>query len=186
MIAYVSGVVREIEEKALVVVTNGVGYRIRVAPAVIMSVGIGNPIELNIYHHISDSAQELYGFADKQELEYFTLLLNVPSVGVRTARAILDAAPPAVLEGAIVSGDPAALPKIPGVGRKTAERMVLELKGKITSTGTAIVAPVWGEAIEALVSIGFTRVQAQGAVQSLPKDVKTVEEAVKQALKTRS
>ena len=185
MIAYISGTVRTIEEKALVIETNGVGYRVRVAPAVLSTTAEGAAIELDIYHHMSDSNQELYGFADAKELEYFRLLLNVPSVGVRTARGILDAAPPAVLEGAITAGDAGALPKIPGVGKKTAERMVLELKGKVTVTGEHIAVPMWGEAIEALVSIGFSRTQAQGAIQNLPKEITTVEEAVKEALKTR-
>lgn len=188
MIAYLKGVVVEVEPKALVLNVNNVGYRVIAGTALREKTKVGDALELKIYHHITDADQSLFGFATAQDLEYFKLLLTVPSVGPRTAMTVLDVAAPAVLSQAIHQGDMSLLTKISGVGKRTAERIVVELKGKVAhiegQDTVSITGKVHQEAVEALISIGFKPAQARNVIGKLPHDIATVEEAVKAALKT--
>jgi len=187
MIALIIGEVIEKEKNTLIVLAGGVGYRIAVLSALSGKVRAGEQTELKIHHHVADNNEALYGFTNKDGLAFFELLLTVPSVGPRTAMGILEVAPPKVLEQAVAEDDIAVLTKVSGVGRRTAERILVELKEKIKAPAVAGVAGgVQQEAMEALVSIGYTKVQARGAVQKLPKDVKTVEEAVKAVLQRQT
>ena len=187
MIALIKGEVAEKDEKSLVVMAGGVGYRIAVLPTLRSQVKTGEAVELRIHHHINDDNESLYGFETKADLNTFELLLTVPSVGPRTAMAILETAPPVVLEQAVAEENNAVLTKVSGVGRKTAERILVELKEKIKAPLVAGVAGgVQQGAMEALVSIGFKTAQAREAVQKLPAGVKTIEEAVRAALKQQS
>lgn len=187
MIARITGKVVEQTEKAVVVETNGVGYAVAVGASVIGKVALGDTVTLRIYHHFSDAGQSLFGFVDPQEQKYFELLLSVPSVGPRTARNILDIAPPTILQQAIAAQDVTLLTKVSGIGKKTAERVLVELKGKLGKQ--KIEGPsgsIQHEAVEALISIGFSPTQARSVVHKLPKGVQTVEEAIKEALKQKS
>lgn len=186
MIARLSGKVLERESKALVVDVNGVGYRVAVLGSLGEEIRKGEQVTLRIYHHVTADAESLFGFERKEDLRFFELLLTVPSVGPRTAMGILEVAPPKVLAQAVTEEDTALLTKVSGVGRKTAERILVELKEKIMAPAVAGVSGnVQQEAMEALISIGFTASQAREAVQKLPKDVETVEEAVKQILQAQ-
>ena len=186
MIARLSGKVLERESKALVVDVNGVGYRVAVLGLLWEKVRKGDEVVLRIHHHITSDGEGLYGFENREDLRFFELLLTVPSVGPRTAVSILEVAPPKVLAQAVTEEDTALLTKVSGVGRKTAERILVELKEKIMAPvimGAS--GNVQQEAVEALTSIGFTANQARVAVQKLPKEVETVEEAVKQVLQVQ-
>jgi len=183
MIAQLAGKVLEREESALIVDVNGVGYRVAVLTRLREKVNRGKQVTLKIHHHITGESQSLYGFTNDEDLKFFELLLKVPSVGPATAMRILEVAPPRILEQAVAEDDVAVLTKVSGVGKKTAERLLIELKGKIVvSQVNRVKGGIQHEAIEALTSIGFTAEQARGAVQKLPADVKTVEEAVKTIL----
>lgn len=188
MIAYLKGKVREIEGKSLILDVSNIGYRVRVGTTLKETLKVGEELELKIYHHISDSEQSLFGFATTEDLEYFELLLTVPSIGPKTAMGVLDAAPPRILAQAVYTGDMTILTNISGVGRRTAERIIVELKGKISyiagNKKEILGGKIQQETFEALVSIGFKPAQAKAAVQKLPNEIATVEEAVKAALKT--
>ena len=183
MIAYIQGKVVEQEKMALVIDVHGVGYRLLVASSVRDSVQVGDEITLRVYHHISDNDQVLFGFAHKEDHEYFELLLTVPSVGPKTALGILDAAPFAVMSRAVAENDLALLTSISGIGKRTAERMLVELKGKM-----AYIAPI-GESssspslvhdtVEALTGLGYSANRARSAVSQLPAEIESVEDAVK-------
>lgn len=186
MIAFIKGEVIEREEKALVVMTGGVGYRVRVTSGLRNKFGIGDKVSLRIFHHISSDNQTLFGFEEQEELVCFELLITVPSVGPRTAIGILEIAPPRILEQAVAEDDMALLNKVSGVGKKTAQRILVELKGKIKEPSLrGAGGNIKQEAVEALVSIGFTKQQARDAVQELPKDVGSTEEAVRAALQRK-
>ncbi len=178
----------ERETRALIIDVGGLGYRVFVGGAALMNVEEGAEVSFRIYQHVNDSGATLFGFTDKKEQEYFQLLLSVPSVGPSTARNILDLAPPHTLEQAVAEEDVALLTRVPGVGKRTAERIIVELKEKLEApTGDRSASGnLQHETIEALVSIGFTSTQARQAAQDLPKDIETVEEAVKQALRSVS
>lgn len=187
MIARIHGVVAEREEKALIIDVHGVGYRVFVISAFREKTSLGSEITLVIYDHRTDSDQVLFGFETASDREYFELLLRVPSIGPKTALGILDAAPITVLSQAIHTGDMSLLTSLSGVGKRTAERIVVELKGKIGELpGSALFTVHRGvhqETADALVAIGFTVAQAKQAVSKLPEDVATVEEGIKAALK---
>jgi len=189
MIALLTGTIVEIELKSLIVDAGGVGYRVSVLGALLAKAEVGEKITLRIYHQVSDDAETLYGFEDKVGLEYFNLLLSVPSVGPRTAIGVLDVAPPRVLAQAVAQNDIKILTRISGVGKKTAERIMVELKGKIKAEvegAETVSGDIQEETVAALTSIGFTTAQANAAASKLSKDVKTVEEAVREALRTKS
>jgi len=186
MIAYLSGTVLEKEAKSLIVLAGGVGYRVAAAPNVLEAAQTGETITLYIHHHVGAEAEELYGFASREELRHFDLLLTVPSVGPRTALGILYIAPPPVLAQAVAEQDTALLTKVSGVGKKTAERILIELAGKLQPSEAAGPAgAVQREAVEALVSLGYTLAAARSAVQDLPRDTVTVEDAVRHVLQTQ-
>jgi len=186
MIARITGQIIDIEDHAVVVDTNGLGYRIAVLATILEKVHRGDKISLRIHHHMSSDNQTLYGFTDNQHLTYFQLLLTVPSVGPRTALNILDAAPPATLAQAVSAGDITLLTKVSGVGRKTAERILVELKEKISTGETsAATGNIQHETISALINLGFTAAQARDVVGQLPPTITTVEEAVRAALKAK-
>lgn len=186
MIARITGKIVEREAKAVVVEAAGLGYRVAVGSEVLSRLSVGEEVSLRTYHHFTEGGQDLYGFVDQAEQEYFELLLSVPSVGPRTARNVLDIAPPKVLAQAVATQDITLLTKVSGVGKKTAERILVELKGKLGKKQVAGPAgSIRHETVEALISIGFTPTQARQVVGKLPKAVKTVEEAVKAALKSK-
>lgn len=183
MIARLTGSVAEREGKALIIDVGGVGYRVAVLGSLREKAKRGTKVTLQIHHHVTDGAESLYGFERREDLRFFELLLTVPSVGPRTALSILEVAPPGMLAVAVMEEDTTLLTRVSGVGRRTAERILVELKEKITAPALGGVGGgVQQETMEALTSIGFTAGQARTAVRKLPKGVKTVEEAVKQVL----
>lgn len=183
MIALLSGKIVEREKGSLILDVQGVGYRVAVLSRLREQVQLGQELQLRIHHHITDAAEELYGFHQSEDLHYFGLLLTVPSVGPKTALGILEVAPPTVLEQALAEQDTTLLTKVSGVGKRTAERILVELREKVGAAGGgAVSGSIQHEAIEALVSIGYTTQQARDAVSKLPKEVTSVEEAVRRVL----
>ncbi|MEX0649639.1 MAG: Holliday junction branch migration protein RuvA [Candidatus Andersenbacteria bacterium] len=188
MIAYLRGVVVEREEKAVIVDVNGIGYRVFAGSVLRERLAKGQEVQLNIYQNFTDSGQDLFGFDNQEELSYFKLLMKVPSIGAKTARSILDIAPPRVLEQAVAEEDVTLLTKVSGIGKKTAQRIVIELKEKLgpIQKKHGASGALQQETIEALVSIGYTPAQARTAAAKLPKSVETVEEAVRSVLQQQS
>lgn len=186
MIALISGKVLEKEKKALVVETGGLGYRVVVPGSFFQKARVGDTIRLRIHHHVGEDTEELYGFETKEHLDVFTLLLTVPSVGVKTAMGILEIASPKTLAQAVAEEDIALLTKVSGVGKKTAQRILIELKEKIKVPKHKVLAgKLQQEIMEALESLGYTAQQAREAVEKLPKTVTRVEDGVKLVLKMR-
>ncbi len=187
MIARLMGKVLEREEKAIILDVHGVGYRVFVASSLREKLALGQDAVFVIYDHKTESDEILFGFETTRELEYFELLLRVPSIGPKTAMGILDVVSPHMLSQAVATGDVALLTSMPGVGKKTAERIIIELKGKLSELPSgsvfALHRPVLQEAVDALIAIGYTQAQARAVVEKLPKDIATVEEAIKMALK---
>ncbi len=184
MIARLTGTVIDQEANALIIDVQGVGYRVIVGKKLFRQGKIGETMTFRIHYHITDDKRELYGFAEVLEQQYFELLLTVPSIGAKTARNILDVADTSVLEQAVAQEDITLLTKVSGVGKRTAERIIVELKEKIAAPSILKAGgSLQHDTIEALVSIGFTPNQARSAAGKLPSDVKTVADAIKLALK---
>jgi Holliday junction DNA helicase RuvA len=178
--------------EGLVVDVAGVGYLVAATPSVLQKAKGAEEVVVETYLHVREDAMQLYGFADRAERELFVHLLTVNGVGPKVALAIVSGSPAEELRRAIVREDTARFQAIPGIGKKTAERIVLELKEKIGAT--VDIAPVVGAAgdadahvvaRDALVELGYSLVDAERALAETDPDA-SAEERVRQALRSRA
>ena len=196
MIEYIKGELAEITPALAVVDCNGVGYGINVSLNTYSAIQNKKEVKLYIYEAIREDAYVLYGFATKQERELFLLLISVSGIGGNTARMILSALSPSELCNVISSGNEKLLKTVKGIGLKTAQRIIVELKDKIVSTGIDAAAPVstavtnlqtevYEEAVAALTMLGFAPAPSQKVVAALLKEEPDapVEKLIKLALK---
>jgi Holliday junction DNA helicase RuvA len=191
MIRLVRGLVALRTKDALVVDLGGSGGGIAVKVFVTEPTAArfmdGSGVLLHTYLQVREDALTLYGFETEEELAVFELLLTVSGVGPKVALATLSTLSPDALRLAIANQEPAIVARVPGVGKRTAEKIVLELKDKLRAPATGLEAlarlsAADGEVIDALVALGYSVVEAQRAVQSLPKEVTDVEERLRLAL----
>lgn len=183
MIAYVNGIVEDITEENAVVDVNGIGYNVRISGDTAARLpGIGEPVKLYTYTCVREDAFQLYGFLSRGDLEIFKKLITVNGIGPKGGLAILSVMDADDLRYAIMSGDAKAISKAPGIGPKTAQRVILDLKDKISIddalisreiAATAANAGLQGdtpqkrEAIEALVSLGYGQAESAKAVNAI-------------------
>lgn len=185
MIGALTGTVREVNRDGVLLDVGGVGYRVAVLPSLGGGGQVGVTVTLHTHLHVREDDLALYGFVTKEELALFRMLLAVPGVGPKSAMAILSIAPVEVLVRAISSGEAALLTKVSGVGRKTAERIVVELKSRLEREHPNLLGQgetPHADVIEALVALGYSLSQAREAVRNLAKDTQSVEDGVKAAL----
>ena len=182
MIASVRGSVIARGADHVVVDVRGLGYKVFVPrhPA-------GDEVLLHTHQVIREDAQALYGFETREELALFEMLIGVSGVGPKAAMAILSVARPSEVAAAIASGDAAALARAPGVGKKTAERLIVDLRskiGKVSSDGAGPPLVMDDEAHAALVALGYTTAEAANALRGVPaKGRASTEERVSAALR---
>jgi holliday junction DNA helicase RuvA len=179
VIARLRGTRAGLTAAGLVLDVNGVGYLIQATPSVLRR--DGDELTVETYLHVREDALQLYGFGSAQERELFVHLLSVSGVGPKVALAIVSGSTPAELRRAIAREDTARFEAIPGIGKKTAQRVVLELKEKI---GSVADAPSGGDLIarDALVELGWTITDAERALAQVDDEL-PVEEQVREALK---
>jgi len=183
MLAYISGKILIKRENYLIITTNGLGYKIFVAPKLISE--LGSEAELYLHQQVKEDGTALFGFKAITELEFFELLLSVSGIGPKSALAILATAEVEEIKSAIALGNTDILTKVSGVGRKTAERLVVELKSKVD-----YLAPLdsssgqnKSEELEALVALGYSLQQARKALAKVDVSISDSGERIKQALK---
>nr|WP_232472517.1 MULTISPECIES: Holliday junction branch migration protein RuvA [Deinococcus] len=172
-----SGAVREVREASAVIVAGGVGYEVFCPASTLGRLVPGQPAELNIRHVVREDAQLLFGFLDTDSLRLFDLLIGVSGVGPKLALSLLSALPVTAVAQGLLSGDVKLLSSVSGVGKKTAERLVLELQNKVpehlaagapVSAGKAALTSTAGrDAIEALLALGFREPQVRSVVAEL-------------------
>ncbi len=193
MIASVEGTVGAIAANSLVIEVGGIGYRVYAAPAVITTATAGGKLKLHTYHLVREDQQALFGFRNSEELGFFNLLLTVTGVGPKVAMAIVGSRPTADLQLAILQQDQAVLVSIPGIGRKLAERIIFELKEKVSAAGiaagtsAAVATASEGEVVAALQALGYSLGEAREASRLALQDPAVgagLEERVKAALRT--
>ena len=187
MIAHLHGTIESIGKDNLIINVGNIGLRVYVPAATRDVAAIGRAIDLATHLHIRETDWTLYGFPTQEELDLFELLLSVSGVGARTALAVLGAASPDQLRSAIAHEQIEVLTRVPGIGPKTAKAIIFHLKDKVgVATRTSEVAYLSDtdtEVIGALTSLGYSIVEAQAALASLPRDDSTdVGERVRQAL----
>ncbi len=199
MYAFVRGKIDSIYTDCIIVEANGVGYRIYTSLKTMEAAGAaGEDVKLYTYLHVREDAMLLYGFYTREELACFELLISVSGVGPKAALALLSKHTPSKISLAVVSGDYKLLKEAPGVGLKTAQRVVLELKDKIMkeSKDTELAEVVFNEesgagegdsavreAISALTVLGYSQIEAGKAVLKVYKEGMTVEDVIKEALR---
>ncbi len=193
MIARLTGVVAEKRADHAILDVNGVGYRVQLSAVSLAALPPpGEKASLRTYTHVRDDALQLFGFSSEEEEAVFQELIAVKNVGPRAAQNILSGIEARELARAVAEGDVARLTKVPGVGKKTAERLVLELKEKLVALARAAAprgARDGGSRLEqleqALVGLGFKSAQAEAAAQALRDDgaAKSLDELLRDALK---
>lgn len=195
MIEYLKGELAEVTPAMAVLDCNGVGYGVNISLNTYSAIQNKKEIKLYIYEGIREDAYVLYGFATKQERELFLLLITVSGIGGNTARMILSALSPAELCNVISSGNDKLLKTVKGIGLKTAQRIIVDLKDKIASTGVetpsgdifpkAVHSEVYEEAVAALTMLGFPQTPSQKVVSTILKEEPAlpVEKVIKLALK---
>jgi Holliday junction DNA helicase RuvA len=192
VIASLDGTVGAIAPDSIVVEVGGIGYRVFVSPAVVAAAATGSRIKVHTHHLVRDDLQALYGFRTVEELGFFNLLLTVTGVGPKVALAIVGSRPTPDLQLAIMQQDQAVLVAIPGIGRRLAERVIFELKEKVTAAGVSASAGAAGgggegEIVAALQALGYSLGEARTAsraalAESAPGS--SLEERVKAALRS--
>ena len=189
MIALLSGEVAVRRADHVVVLCGGVGYRANVSAETLRHVGaVGRPVTLHTHLVVRDDALALYGFATEEERDLFLLLLGVQSVGPKLALAVLSGGPPRELLGAVAAGDHARLQAVPGVGKRTAERIVVELREKVGAVAPEDAPRVarlsedpHGLAREGLLGLGFSLQEAEELLADAPSG--TPEDKIAHALR---
>jgi Holliday junction DNA helicase RuvA len=193
VIASLEGIVGAIAADSLVIEVGGIGYRVFTAPAVIATATTGGRLKLHTYHLVREDQQALFGFRTSEELGFFNLLLTVTGVGPKVALAIVGSRPTADLQLAILQQDQAVLVSIPGIGKKLAERIILELKEKVSAAGiaagtsAAVSTASEGEVVGALQALGYSLGEAREASRLALQDPAVgagLEDRVKAALRT--
>lgn len=190
MIEYIKGELAELTPTYAVIDCGGVGYMLNISVPTYSALDSAKSAKLLVHEAIREDAHVLYGFVNEQERSLFRLLIGVSGVGANTARMILSSIAAPHLEQIIMTGDHSVLKKVKGIGSKTAERIIVDLKDKIKPIGdTLILQPsltneVFEEALAALVMLGFNRVQSQKVLKKLFETEPSiaVEVAIKKAL----
>ena len=189
MISYVEGRLVEKAPTSAVIDVGGVGYGVHIPVSTFEKLGpLGSSARLFTYLSVKDDRMELFGFSSADERRLFLMLISVSGIGGRTAISILSGAKPGELKGAIASGDQRVISSIRGIGKKTAERLIVELKDKFTEEDTraGAAAGPFDDAITALRSLGLKGAEAEQALNRVIKEKGSeipVEEMVREALK---
>ncbi len=190
MIGYINGTIQAISGKYVIVDVNGVGYRVTMPAKNLNSIAkMGEQVKLFTHYQTNprDGSVELYGFTTPEELNFFELLTTVSGIGPKSAQTILASADLQTIQIGIVRGDGDYLRKITGLGEKTAHRLVLELKNKIMTSDLGVSADsemgTDSEAIDAMMTLGYSQYQARDVLKQVSKTAKTSEEKIKEALK---
>ncbi len=187
MIGSLSGTVRGLVRDSIVIDVNGVGYRVGVLVRTLTKFHEGDSLFVWTHLAVRENSQDLYGFEGRDELQWFELLLTVSGVGPKSALSILNAVDINTLEQAIARNDASHLSKAFGLGKKTAEKIVLELRGKVTAIeGGPKESGGDGDVVDALVGLGYSLREARDAVQAIPKTVTETESRLREAIRLAS
>lgn len=187
MISLLEGAVILKSEKFAVIGVGGIGYKVYAGEDTLVKMPEkGGTAKLWIHDHVREDARDLYGFSHYPELELFEMLISISGIGPKGALGILGIAPVDTLKKAIAAGDTSYLTRVSGIGKKIAEKVVLELREKMAGRGTAVDAPelkAEADALDALVSLGYSPREAREALAAVPAEITRVERRVGEALK---
>jgi Holliday junction DNA helicase RuvA len=184
MIGSVNGKIQHKASSFIILECAGVGYKVFITPVLLAQLKAGQQLGLVTHTYVREDQITLYGFPSLPELEFFELLLTVSGVGPKSALGIMSLASLDMIKSAIVSEDPSVFTKVAGIGRKTAERVIIELKDKLKDAEQrAPVAREHSDALDALTALGYSQQEARDALKSVPPDITNLQDKVKLALK---
>ena len=188
MISYITGkIINKAKQKLTILTASGVGYEVGVAPILFLESELNSEFSLHTYLAVRENSLDLYGFQNLAERDLFMQFLDVTGIGPKSALHLISLGTVEEISSAIARGDSTYLTKVSGVGKKTAERIVVELKNKVQSLNSVSEngesSENLGEVIDALVSLGYSKEEAREIVKSLDSKDKTSEQLVREALK---
>ena len=188
MISSIEGKILLKSEKYAIIESNGIGFRVNLPEKTLSKIPqTGGSVKLFTYLSVKETSWDLFGFLTFEELELFELLISIPGIGPKTASNILSVASVEDLQEAIVLGDETILSRVSGIGKKVAQKIILELKTKVKKSakggGDKYKVADDIEIIDALVAMGYKVYEAREALRHLPSETKGVENRVKEALK---
>lgn len=185
MIAYIEdGIIIHKTEKFLIIKKKGIGYKVHTMASIINTYELEDEVSLWIYTAVRENAIDLYGFLTIEEMSFFELLLEVSGIGPRSALSILGIAPIETLKKAIATGDVSYLNKVSGIGKKTAEKIVIELRDKLIShkdDSTSLRDE--GDVVEALKALGYSQSEARETLKKIPNEIEKTNDRIKEALR---
>lgn len=193
MFAYIKGSLEVKSINYVVVENGGIGYKIYMSAKSIGTIGnIGDQVKVHIHYHVREDDISLYGFNSEEELRMFEILINVSGVGVKSALTMLSDITPSSFALAVINDDVTRLTKVPGVGKKTAQRLILELKDKLKSEDITCEEieveekknnNINNDAVVALQVLGYSKKEAETVLEKVDTKDLSIEETIKQALK---
>ena len=192
MYAFIEGFVEETDLTGVVINNNGIGYYIQCPTSVLNSISIGEKAKIYTYQHVREDAIILYGFINKEDRTMFLRLISVSGIGPKIALQVLSSLSASELAIILVGGDASMLTKVPGIGKKTAQRLILELREKVdndelvnasVNKATTFNSTMISDAIYALNALGYTSQEAARAVEAVAPDCKDTESIIKAVLK---
>ena len=186
MIAFVQGTVADISDRSVIIETQGVGYEISTTTETLSKAVYGAQMALFTHLVVREDSMELYGFRSRAELTFFQMLITVSGVGPRSAIAIVSLGSIDSIQRAIGSGDATYLTSVSGIGRKTAEKIIIDLRDKLAALGhKAGGGELAGDsdAIEALIKLGYSREEARDAIKQVPSTAVSTNDKIREALK---
>lgn len=185
MIAKITGKVDYIRNNYAVIDVQGVGYKVMMTEVGLGRAASFSEVQLYIHTYVREDQLALYGFVSLEELEMFELLIGISGIGPKAALGILTIASPSAIKTAIINEDSSILTRVSGVGKKTAERVILELQNKIDGLPVSDQNEAQSdqEVIEALISMGYKIAEAREAAKAVPKDVTNISDRIRAALK---
>lgn len=194
MYAYIKGIVAELGTQEAVIENNGIGYSLLCSSTCLNSIKLNQEVKIYTYQHVREDAVILFGFISKEERTMFLRLISVSGIGPKIALQILSVLSPGDLAIILVSGDSSALTKVPGVGKKTAQRLILELREKVeneeltaaagTPSASLINSSVISDAVYALAALGYSSQEATKAVEAVAAQCKDTEEIIRSVLRS--
>lgn len=187
MIAYLEGEIIHLTDKFIIINTGNIGYKVSVTPQTISLYTLGKKTSLFIYTAVRENSIDLYGFKDINELSFFELLLDVSGIGPKGALGIIALAPVLTIKRAIATGDVGYLNKVSGIGKKTAEKIIIELRDKLkdykSDTDTPGTLRDESDILEALKSLGYSQNEARDSLHEVPSTIIGTNARIKEALK---
>jgi Holliday junction DNA helicase RuvA len=183
MISRIEGTAIRVSVGTVVIQAGGIGYRVYATPDTLLSISEGAPCSLWTHLAVRENALDLYGFSTEEDLRFFNLLLGVSGIGPKSALNVMAIARLDTLSAAISEGDASHLTKVAGIGKKTAEKIVLELRDKVGAATGRGISRADTDALDALVAMGYSQSDAREALKNVPREIESSNDRLREALR---